>query len=147
MISRLILVVVLFSCGLGLGENGRCESTENSSINPVLSKKKTGPHGGKILKSKRGYAELKLDTSNKKIHIYLPKHPEKNPTGINAVIYDNNNRSFSVDLKKLEPVPLEGDEMAHYQGELNPNQSSYMGIQISIPFSKDGPAVIEDRNL
>lgn len=118
-----------------------CENL--ASPQTLVEPSKKGPHGGKVLKSPHGLAELKMD--NKKIHIYLPRHPEKNPTGINVTFYDKENRTYTVDLKKLDQLPLSGSDTVHYQGELNPAQTSYMGLQITIPLSKGDPAVIEDR--
>lgn len=106
-----------------------------------------GPHGGKVLKTSKGLAELKMDFHNGKIHIYIPKHPEKNPQGIEAVIYDKDNQTFRIQLNKLDQLPKENDEMIHYQGQLDPSQSSYMGIKISLPLSKEKSTVFEDRTL
>lgn len=140
-------ILILAAYGsLAISNLGFC-GNEDIPLIPSPTPKPKGPHGGKWVQSSKGTAEVKVDTGNKKIHIYLPRNPEKNPTGINVVLFDEKNRSFSIDLKKLEQKPFEKDEMAHYQGELNPAQSSYMGIQISIPFSKDSPSVIEDRDL
>ncbi len=97
-------------------------------------------------------AEVQVDHS--KVTVRLKRDTDDNPQYVLATFFDQNYKSMIVALSNLAPPNSEGSGDSTYAGtfldshvlgqgssSLSPSQQSFVGIELRIPFSQDGPEV------
>ena len=130
--SRLIISTIASTIAMYLGLlSGSARAVDQSTL---------GAHGGKVLSSGHGSVEVKLDRPSGQVSVYLSRK-EEHPDGVVITFFNQGQPPFSLELKAL--TPEKGGAVA-YQGQLNPNQQSYIGFELKIPFPRGRTEIIRD---
>lgn len=107
----------------------------------------------KTLRNDNHTAEVEVDHS--KVTVRLNRDSEENPQSVLLTFYDKDNRPTTLELKALALPPpdeagistytgtlLDGRIPGESAGSLSPSQQSFIGIELSIPFTKGSPEIL-----
>lgn len=102
---------------------------------------KAGPHGGVLVGNESHQVELSLDSSHKKVDVYVLKSPDQPPESIGLTLLDANGNRRVFELKALEGPA----QPTQYHGTLGPGEQSFIGFEVRIPFQSDPSAVFKSN--
>ncbi len=107
-------------------------TSPTSTLLPTASKPEhKGPHGGIVVNRAGRDFEIKIDKLNQMLHVYTPSNQEPQPQNMGVTLYQDKNTGQTIHLRTIGP-PTDG--YYHYQGQLDPSQSSSVafGLQFDL---------------